>query len=75
MENRSSETPFDVSGTLNVDTVVYTGSKRNKVKSMPFTLEVAPNTKEIIRLEVTFEEYYSLILEEVNKHYIQLKYS
>lgn len=65
MENRSSEESFSVSGTINVYTVVYTGNQRNKVKSMPFSLNISANTKEIVRLEVAFDEYYLHIIDEV----------
>lgn len=44
---------------------MYTGIQRNKVKSMPFNLNIAANTKEIVRLEVAFGEYYLHIIDEV----------
>lgn len=55
---------FVVSGTLNVDTILYTGAKRNEVKSMHFEEEIMPDTIHTISMEVTFHEYFKKLLDQ-----------
>lgn len=56
--------PFVVSGTLNVDTVLYTGKKRNEVKTMRFEEEIMPDAVHTIAMEVSFHEYYRKLLDQ-----------
>lgn len=64
IKNRSETTSYAVSGKLHVETVLYTGKNREEVKSIEFDQELAPNTVEMIRLEVTFYEYYKKLLDQ-----------
>lgn len=56
--------PYTVVGTLNVETVLYTGNERSEVKRLPFEKEILPNVGEFIRLEVMFDEYYNKLRDQ-----------
>ncbi|XP_053695044.1 annulin [Sabethes cyaneus] len=58
IKNRSSERTHTVNGSLNVDTVLYTGKDRETVKVEPFSIVIEPNSEDFVRMEVTFDEYY-----------------
>lgn len=64
IKNRSADQPYKVTGTLNVDAVLYTGKKRDNIKSNEFNRELPPNTIEFIRMEVTFDEYFTKLLDQ-----------
>lgn len=64
MKNRSNETPYRVTGTLNVETVLYTGRNREEVKSIKFEQELQPAATELIKMEVTFDEYFNRLLDQ-----------
>lgn len=53
-----------VNGSLNVETVLYTGKDRESVKSDNFTISLQPNTEEFIRLVVTFDEYFKKLRDQ-----------
>lgn len=64
IKNRSETTSYIVSGNLNVDSILYTGKKRDVVKAITFDEELAPNTIQTIRMEVTFHEYFKKLLDQ-----------
>lgn len=64
IKNRSATTSYVVSGNLNVDSVLYTGKKRDVVKAITFDEELGPNTIQTIRMEVTFHEYFKKLLDQ-----------
>lgn len=66
MKNRSLTKTYVVSGTLNVDSVLYTNKKRNEVKTMRFEEEIRPDTVHTLRMEVTFHEYYKKLLDQAS---------
>lgn len=47
-----------------MDAVLYTGKKREVVKSIAFDEELAPNTIQTIRMEVTFYEYFKKLMDQ-----------
>lgn len=49
---------------MNVETILYTGKKRENVKSLQIDQTVSPSTKEVIRLEVTFNDYFEKLLDQ-----------
>lgn len=65
MKNRSDKNTYTVKGILHVETVLYTGKQREKVKSSTFDIKIEPNTMEFIEMEVTFDEYYEKLLDQV----------
>lgn len=65
VKNRSDENAYTVVGSLNVETVLYTGKQREKVKSTTFDVNIPPNSMELIELEVTFHEYFEKLLDQV----------
>lgn len=65
MHNKSSETPYTVKGSLRLESVLYTGKERGDVKDIEFVKELPPNTIEIVEMEVTFNEYFKRLLDQV----------
>lgn len=65
VKNRSDVNAYTVAGSLHVETVLYTGKQREKVKSTTFDIKIQPNTMEFIEMEVTFHEYYEKLLDQV----------
>lgn len=64
MKNRSDINPYNVAGSLHVDSVLYTGKQREAVKSIRFEREIPPNSVEFIKMEVAFHEYYNKLLDQ-----------
>lgn len=64
MRNRSLDSVYSVAGTLNVEAILYTGKNREEVKSLKFEQELQPSTTELIKLEVTFDEYYKKLMDQ-----------
>lgn len=64
VKNRSPDKTYLVNGSLHVETVLYTGKQRDSVKSINFERNVAPETIELITLDVTFLEYYKKLLDQ-----------
>ncbi|XP_067624559.1 annulin isoform X2 [Eurosta solidaginis] len=56
--NKSKNKAHVASGQLNCDAVLYTGINSEEVKSMPFEVELKPETSEFVRMAVEFEEYF-----------------
>ena len=53
-------------GILRVDTVTYTGVTGDGVKRREFDLKMEPEGKEVIKMLVTFDEYYKKLVDQVN---------
>lgn len=69
-KNRSKSTQHTINGNLRVDTVHYTGKVGQPVKLFGFNRVVKPLGAEEVRLDVTFDEYYSRLVEQVpTKHF------
>ncbi|XP_058452172.1 annulin isoform X1 [Malaya genurostris] len=64
IKNRSSEKMHRINGSLNVDTVLYTGKNRETVKVEPFSIEVNPSSEEFIKTDVSFDEYYKKLRDQ-----------
>lgn len=58
IKNRSTENTHIVSGSLNVDSVLYTGKHKEPIKQHQFETELKPDASEIVQFKVTFDEYY-----------------
>lgn len=65
MKNRSEENTYTVTGSLHVETVLYTGKQREKVKSETFDIKIKPKAMELIEMEVTFHEYFKRLMDQV----------
>lgn len=50
---------------LRVDTVTYTGVTGDGVKRHEFNTTLAPEAKEVIKLHVTFDDYYKKLVDQV----------
>ncbi|XP_013182952.2 annulin isoform X1 [Amyelois transitella] len=66
IKNRSSEEQHQVKGTLRVDTVTYTGVTGDGVKRYEFDVKVAPIAKEEVKMLVTFDDYYSKLVDQAS---------
>ncbi|XP_055590397.1 annulin-like isoform X2 [Uranotaenia lowii] len=64
IKNRSSENTHVIAGSLNVETVMYTGRNRDSVKVLPFTISLEPSSEEFVRMDVSFEEYYKKLRDQ-----------
>lgn len=62
VKNKSTENTHQVSGTLHVETVLYTGKNKEPIKSNSFDLTLEPKQSEIVEVEVSFDEYYGKLL-------------
>lgn len=51
---------------MRVDTVTYTGVTGDGVKRLEFDKVLAPEAKENITLNVTFEDYYKKLVDQVS---------
>lgn len=64
IKNRSNDTPYQVSGSLNVDAITYTGRNRDAIKTINFDQNIPPESVESVEMEVTFKEYYKKLLDQ-----------
>ncbi|KAJ8865859.1 hypothetical protein PR048_033382 [Dryococelus australis] len=64
MKNRSRSESHKVSVILRVDTVMYTGSVKDSVKKISEERMVTPGAVEEIRLDVSYDEYYSRLVDQ-----------
>lgn len=48
-----------------MDAVTYTGKVGESVKKQDFDLKVEPGSTELIDMEVTFEEYFGKLIDQV----------
>lgn len=65
MENHSTEKEHTVKGNLRVDTVTYTGKIGEYVKRTEFSEVLLPMTKREVRMDVSFDEYYGRLVDQV----------
>lgn len=49
---------------MHVETILYTGKKRENVKSLQIDQTILPNSKEMIKLEVSFNDYFEKLLDQ-----------
>lgn len=66
IKNRSSINEHQVKGILRVDTVTYTGVTGDGVKRYEFDLRVAPEGKESVKMLVTFDDYYTKLVDQAS---------
>lgn len=64
IKNRSYNTPYRVSGSLLVESILYTGRNREEIKSIDFDQNIPPESVELIEMEVTFHDYYKKLLDQ-----------
>lgn len=64
VKNRSSDQSYRVTGQLHVETILYTGKKRENVKSLQIDKTISPNTTDVVKLEVTFNDYFEKLLDQ-----------
>ncbi|XP_065095331.1 annulin-like isoform X1 [Ochlerotatus camptorhynchus] len=64
VKNRSSESTHIVNGSLNVETILYTGKERDMVKTEAFSIALMPSSEEFVRLVVTFDEYFKKLRDQ-----------
>lgn len=62
IKNRSDDVTHEVSGGLACETVTYTGKMNDRVKALKFLEEIEPKSTKLIKLDVTFDEYYHKLL-------------
>lgn len=53
-------------GVLRVDTVTYTGVTGDGVKRSEFDINLAPEGKEVVKMLVTYDEYYKKLVDQVH---------
>lgn len=66
IKNRSSINEHRIKGILRVDTVTYTGVTGDGVKRYEFDLKLAPEGKDKIKMLVTFDDYYTKLVDQVS---------
>lgn len=49
-----------------MDTVTYTGVTGDGVKRNEFDMKIEPEQKEIVKMLVTFDEYYKKLVDQVS---------
>ncbi|KAL1401749.1 hypothetical protein pipiens_006383 [Culex pipiens pipiens] len=64
IKNNSSESGYPVEGIVHVDTILYNGTGRKPLKAMPFNVQVDPDSTASVELNVEFEEYHSVVLDQ-----------
>lgn len=64
MKNRSFDATYRISGTLLVESILYTGRKRVEIKSVNFDEDIAPESVQMIKMELTFVDYYEKLLDQ-----------
>ncbi|XP_055376367.1 annulin isoform X2 [Condylostylus longicornis] len=62
IENKSTEKPYTAYGQLNVDTILYTGTHREEVKSLEYDIEVKPESSEYVKMQVDYFDYVPKML-------------
>lgn len=64
IKNRSTHDYYRVSGSLFVETVMYTGRNRDNVKSSDFDQKIPPESIQVIEMEVTFYDYFKKLMDQ-----------
>lgn len=65
VKNTSSTESHKVKGVLRVDTVTYRGNKGDAVKRKEFGFNLKPGTNDVVKMLVTFDEYYKRLVDQV----------
>lgn len=58
IDNRSVDATYHISGRLLAASKRYTGETRCQIKSTNFDINISPDSKQDIKMEVTFDDYY-----------------
>uniref|UniRef100_A0A2A4JKA1 protein-glutamine gamma-glutamyltransferase n=1 Tax=Heliothis virescens TaxID=7102 RepID=A0A2A4JKA1_HELVI len=66
IRNRSSSNSHHVKGILRVDTVTYTGVTGDGVKRSEFDMNLGPEGKEVVKMLVTFDDYYKKLVDQAS---------
>lgn len=66
IKNRSPQNSYRVSGVLNVESILYTGRNRDRVKAVDFDQNIPPESVEMIEMEVTFYDYYKKLMDQAS---------
>lgn len=66
IKNRSPQYSYRVSGVLNVESILYTGRNRDRVKAVDFDQNIPPESVEMIEMEVTFYDYYKKLMDQAS---------
>lgn len=66
IKNRSPHNSYRVSGVLNVESILYTGRNRDRVKAVDFDQNIPPESVEMIEMEVTFYDYYKKLMDQAS---------
>ncbi|XP_050560187.1 annulin isoform X3 [Spodoptera frugiperda] len=64
VKNTSSTESHKVKGVLRVDTVTYRGNKGDAVKRKEFGFNLKPGTNDVVKMLVTFDEYYKRLVDQ-----------
>ncbi|XP_031617392.1 annulin isoform X1 [Contarinia nasturtii] len=64
IKNRSTRDSYRVSGSLLLESVLYTGRNRDRIKSIDFDQKIPPESIEVIEMEVTFYDYFKKLLDQ-----------
>ncbi|GAB0089081.1 annulin [Sergentomyia squamirostris] len=64
IKNRSSSKTHFVTGSLHIDTILYTGKQRESIKVVNFERQLKPGSTEIVKDEVVFSEYYGKLMDQ-----------
>lgn len=62
IRNKVADKTHTVTGSINVDSVRYTGNNLVAIKSSNFEVEVQPKSVQKVQVHVPFEEYYKRLL-------------
>lgn len=65
-QNYSNNKDHPIQGTLRVDTVLYTGKVGSSVKELKFDTTIKARVREEIKLDVSFNEYYDRLVDQVS---------
>lgn len=64
IKNRSTRDTYRVSGSLLLESVLYTGRNRDHIKSTDFDQNISPESVEVIEMEVTFYDYFKKLMDQ-----------
>lgn len=64
IKNRSIDVSYRISGSLLVESILYTGRNRDEIKSIKFDQYIPPESIQSVEMEVTFVDYYKKLLDQ-----------
>lgn len=64
IKNRSTKDSYHVSGSLIVESILYTGKNRDNIKSTDFDQRIPPESIEVVQMEVTFYDYFKKLMDQ-----------